>query len=102
MWDAVTVPDRPLKATCTRIVLAARSKVTRTVPVPSEALGGLSLGPLRVAEKSNGRAWALETRPAVATKRTARPIEKAFMRDSLKWLFIPALRMVNAGIVPEG
>src|SRR4051812_14177111 len=62
IWEAVVVPVKPLKLTCTRIVFAAKSKVTVAEPVPREVLGGLSLGPDRFATKVTGTAWALAGR----------------------------------------
>src|SRR5258707_11278366 len=50
--DAVVSLVRPVKSTRTRIVLAAMSKSTSANPVPGDALGGLSLGPLSVAVDS--------------------------------------------------
>src|ERR1700704_55892 len=51
MCEAVVVPVRPLKETCTCIVLPTVSKSTSANPVPSEVLGGTSLAPLRLAKK---------------------------------------------------
>jgi hypothetical protein len=50
--DAVVVPVSPEKETCTVIVTLSTSTVTTAVPVPGEALGGDSFGPLNVAENT--------------------------------------------------
>ena len=52
----VVVPRRPLKMTSTRIVWATSSIVTIAVPVPGEAFGGASAGPLNVAVNKMGAA----------------------------------------------
>ncbi len=49
MCEAVVVPSRPEKVTCTRKVCAVLSNRTSPKPIPGEALGGLSAGPLRSA-----------------------------------------------------
>src|SRR5215208_7458800 len=49
MCEAVVVPTRPLKLMVTDIMCVVVSQLTEAVPVPGEALGGNSLGPLRTA-----------------------------------------------------
>ena len=47
MCHAMVLPDKPLNFTSMTSVLATRSICTVAWPVPGEALGGDSLGPLR-------------------------------------------------------
>ena len=47
--DAVVVPSSPENLTFTPSVLATGSTVTIALPVPSDAFGGASAAPLRVA-----------------------------------------------------
>src|SRR3954452_10896202 len=47
MCDAVVVPSRPAKVTSTSIVLRTSSIKTTASPVPGDAFGGDSAGPLR-------------------------------------------------------
>ena len=54
---------RPLKSTCTRIVLATVSKWISANPVASEALTGTSFSPLRSAMKLMIVAFALGAIP---------------------------------------
>src|SRR4051812_25010895 len=49
MCEAMVVPSKPAKITSTVIAWAARSKVTNACPVPGDAFGGASFGPLSCA-----------------------------------------------------
>jgi len=49
MCDAVVLPVSPENVTCTCMVWATGSMSTCAVPVPGDAFGGDSLGPVRVA-----------------------------------------------------
>jgi hypothetical protein len=49
MCEAVTTPVSPAKVVCTRMVFSTSSMVTSATPMPPEALGGASDGPVRMA-----------------------------------------------------
>ena len=57
MWEADVRPRSPLKLALTvnRCVLVSR--VTSVEPVPGEAFGGASAGPLSVPKKEKNPAW---------------------------------------------
>jgi hypothetical protein len=56
MWEAVVVLVKPENVTCTRIVCATVSKSTSANPVPGDAFGGSSLGPVNMAVYTMGTA----------------------------------------------
>src|SRR5258706_9730406 len=76
MCDAVVVPKRPLNETLTVMRWFARSKVTVANPVPGEALGGLSAGPLRFATYVIGFACAICAVPNIRIANEANTIRR--------------------------
>src|SRR6266542_4577626 len=70
MCDAAVPATRPLKLTCTRIVLAMVSRVTVVNPVPGEAFGGLSAGPLRLATNVSTSAREFWVAPTITIAST--------------------------------
>src|SRR5574340_1212075 len=58
MCAAVVVPSKPENVASTRMVLSTSSIVIVARPVPGEALGGASFGPLRLAVYWMIVAWA--------------------------------------------
>src|SRR5258708_4231853 len=80
MCDAVVVPVRPVKLIFTINTCVARLRVTVPEPLPGEALGGFSFGPL--AKKVNVCAWALAARNNAAMRAADRLVK--FMGRSFR------------------
>src|SRR5437588_335251 len=84
MWDAVVVPSRPENTTCTRMVWATVSMVTRASPTPGEALAGDSFGPVRWAEYTIMPAGVGRARPSTAAA-TANQLKRIIANLPSEW-----------------
>src|SRR6266487_6985270 len=72
MWDAVVLPSNPLNTAWTCIVCAVASTSTAPVPVPGDALGGDSFGPLRFAKYETTAACEEPAAPIAIAANTTR------------------------------